>query len=224
MAIEFWFDFISPYAYLAWTQIHALAERHGRAVVPRPVLFAALLDHWGQLGPAEIEPKRVHTFKQVSRRAHDLGVPLVPPPAHPFNPLIGLRLASLELPEQDRRRLIDRLYAAVWAGGPGIGDLDTVAGMLDEVGLDGRALLEAASAPDNKQRLVAASKAAIEAGVFGVPTMIVEGELFWGVDDLGNLDRFLAGNDPLPPDLLERWRNLPAASVRERVANPPARG
>ncbi|MFV8752089.1 2-hydroxychromene-2-carboxylate isomerase [Nannocystaceae bacterium ST9] len=222
--IEFWFDFISPYAYLAWTQIAGLAERHGRALELRPVLFASLLDHWGQLGPAEIPPKRIHTFKQVLRRAHDLGVPLSAPPAHPFNPLLGLRLASLELPEAQRRALIDRLYRAVWAGGPGISDSAVVAGLLSEIGLDAAALMTAANAPETKQRLLAGKHDAIARGVFGVPTMIVDGELFWGVDDLGNLERFLRGEDPIDPAALERWRDLPAQAVRERVATPPSRG
>src|SRR5690349_24411474 len=86
--VEFWFDFISPFGYLAWQRIHSLVDAHGRDVVYRPTLFAALLNHWGQLGPAEIPPKRVFVFKQVLRRAHVLGVPLVPPPRHPFNPLL----------------------------------------------------------------------------------------------------------------------------------------
>lgn len=212
--IELWFDFISPYAYLAWTQMHALAERHQRALVLRPVLFASLLDHWGQLGPAEIEPKRVHTFKQVLRRAHALGVPLVPPPAHPFNPLLGLRLAALELPEPTRHAIIDRLFRAVWAGGPGITDAGVVAGLLGELGLDAAALLDAAQAPDTKQRLLAAKHEAVGKGVFGVPTMIVEGELFWGQDTLDELDAYLAGRDPLPHELLERWREIKPQAVR----------
>ncbi len=218
--LEFWFDFISPYAYLAWTQIAALAERHGRALELRPVLFASLLDHWGQLGPAEIPPKRIHTFKHVLRRAHDLGVPLSAPPAHPFNPLLGLRLASLDLPDADRRTLIDRLFRAVWAGGPGISDPTVVAGLLGEIGLDGPGLIDAATRTETKQRLITATHDAIARGVFGVPTMIVDGELFWGVDDLGNLDRSLRGEDPIAADALERWRDLPAQAARERTTRP----
>lgn len=216
--IEFWFDFISPYSYLAWTQLPALAERHGRGIVLRPVLFASLLDHWGQLGPAEIEPKRAHAFKHVLRRGFDFGVPLSAPPAHPFNSLLGLRLASLELADADRRALVDRLYRAVWGPeGPGITDPTVVAGLLGEIGLDGVALLTAANMADNKQRLIAAKDDAIGKGVFGVPTMIVDGELFWGVDDLGNLDRFLRGEDPIDSAMLERWRDLPAQAVRQRA-------
>lgn len=216
--IEFWFDFISPYAFLAWTQIRTIAERHARPLVVRPVLFAALLDHWGQLGPAEIAPKREHVFKQVLRRGFDLGIAIAPPPAHPFNSLLGLRLASLELPEADRLRVIDRLYSAVWRpNAPGITDPAVVAGLLDELGLAGAALIEAANAPDNKQKLMAATSEAIAKRVFGVPTMIVDGELFWGVDDLSNLERFLRGEDPIDLAMLERWRDLPVQASRPKA-------
>ena len=111
--LRFYFDYISPYAYLAWTQIHALAARHGRTVEPVPVLFAALLDANGQRGPAEIPRKRVYIFKDTLRTAHLLGVPLGGPKTHPFNPLLALRVSSLPMEPETRRRLIDKLYAAV---------------------------------------------------------------------------------------------------------------
>jgi 2-hydroxychromene-2-carboxylate isomerase len=214
--VEFWFDFISPYAYLAWQRIHAIAEDRGRAVVYRPVLFASLLNHWGQLGPAEIPPKRIHTFKQVSRRAAALGVPLIPPPSHPFNPLLGLRLASLELPDMlHRRALIDTLFRAVWAGGPGISDPQIVAQLLDDAGFDAAALLAAASEPAHKQRLVAQTQAGVDAGVFGVPAMLTDGELFWGEDSLDDLARFLDGDDPVDLAALSQWADLPASATRQ---------
>src|SRR5262245_43770609 len=78
--IDFYFDFVSPYAYLGWTQIHALAARHGRTVRAVPTLFAALLNHSGTLGPAEIPLKRVYIFKDALRTAKVFGVPLEPPP------------------------------------------------------------------------------------------------------------------------------------------------
>ena len=216
--VEFWFDFISPYAYLAWQRIHAIVEDRGRAVVYRPVLFASLLNHWGQLGPAEIAPKRIHAFKQVSRRAAALGVPMSPPPSHPFNPLLGLRLASLELvdmPAGRRRALIDLLFRAVWAGGPGIDDPQVVARLLSDEGFDAQTLLSAAREPAHKQRLVAQTQAGIEAAVFGIPAMITDGELFWGEDSLDDLARFMDGEDPLDLQALSQWADLPASATRQ---------
>ena len=113
--VRFLFDYISPYAYLGWIEIRQIAERAGVVVEPVPVLFAAMLNTHGHLGPAEIAPKRIYIFKDVLRRAHRLGVPLVPPPAHPFNPLLALRVTTACAPD-DRERLMDALFASTWGG------------------------------------------------------------------------------------------------------------
>src|SRR5688500_4915348 len=111
--LVFSFDFISPYAYLAWTQIHKLAERCGLEVEPRAVLFAGLLNHHGQKGPAEIPSKRAYIFKDCVRRARLLRVPIAPPRSHPFHPLLALR-AVHAAPQDRKRALIDGLFAATW--------------------------------------------------------------------------------------------------------------
>ena len=213
--IDFYFDFISPYAYLAWEPVQALAAAHGRELALYPVLFAGLLEHWGQLGPAEIAPKRIYTFKQVSRRAAGRGLHLSPPPAHPFNPLLALRLTSLELEPERRVALIDCLFRATWGGGPGVASAEVVAQVLRAAGFDAEALLEAATRPENKRRLIANGQRAIAAEVFGVPTMVADGELFWGDDSLGDLDLFLRGEDPLDHDSYQRWAGLPVGVQRD---------
>jgi 2-hydroxychromene-2-carboxylate isomerase len=212
-AIDFHFDYLSPYAYLAWTQIHPLAARHGREVRPVPTLFAALLAHGKTKGPAEIPAKAIWVIKDTTRTARKLGVPFAPPPAHPFNPLLALRLSGL-LEGELQKRIIDTLYAATWGGGPGVEDPATVARLLTEAGLDGPALVQQAQAPEAKERLRAATERAIAAGVFGVPTMVADGELFWGLDAFGHLDTFLAGADPLRPDDLVRWSTVRPSATR----------
>lgn len=213
-SVELYFDFISPFAYLAWQRVHRVVGDHGRELVLRPVLFAALLDHWGQLGPAEIPPKREYIFKQVLRRAHALGVPLAPPPRHPFNPLLSLRLAALSLEPGPRRALIDLLFRAAWAGGPGVDDPAVVATLLGDAGFDADALLAQATDAEHKRALIAATKDALARGVFGVPTMVVDGELFWGEDSLDDLAAHLRGEDPVNQDMLARWAELPAGAQR----------
>ena len=213
--VRFFFDFVSPYAYVAWTQIHRIVEAHGRAVEPVPVLFAGLLDAHGTKGPAEVPAKRVYVFKDASRKAHAFGLPpLAPPPSHPFNPLLALRLCSLPQPAAQRRRLIDALYAATWAGGGGVDAPERVRTILERLGLDAAAMLAAAAQPEVKATLKASTDAAIAAGVFGVPTALVDGELFWGVDALPHLDEFLAGRDPLAKDALERWAHIVPSATR----------
>jgi 2-hydroxychromene-2-carboxylate isomerase len=94
--LVFYFDFISPYAFLAWTQLPALAKRCRTTLEPVPVLFAGLLDAHGQKGPAEIPAKRRYLFKDIARKARRLGFPSISaPPAHPFNPLLSLRISYL---------------------------------------------------------------------------------------------------------------------------------
>lgn len=217
--LTFYFDFVSPYAFIAWTQVHAIAERNGRTVQPIPVLFAGLLDAHGTKGPAEIPAKRVYTFRDAYRKAHRLGLPaLRPPPSHPFNPLLALRVASAPLDMDVKRRLIDALYEATWVLGTGIETPEAVAAAATRVGLDGAALVRDAQAPEAKQRLRDATEEAVAQGVFGVPTVLVDGEIFWGTDGLELVEGFLRGEDPVPKDL--SWAERPASAVRRAVRDP----
>ena len=218
-SLRFYFDFISPYAYLGWKAIGPLAARHDRTLEPVPILFAALLDHHGHRGPAEIPPKRQYIFKHVMRLAHDAGVPLAPPPAHPFNPLLALRIAGLPQDPAAKVHVIDTLFDATWGGGPGIEDPEVVTNLLAKAGLDGRHLVANAKEPEAKARLKTATREAIDLGVFGVPTVDVDGELFWGTDAYPHVEQFLDGRDPLPDDLISRWQDLPASAVRKGSAS-----
>ncbi len=216
--IRFLFDFISPYAYLAWTQIHALAERHAREVEPVPILFAATLNEYGHKGPAEIPPKRIYMFKDALRTARVLGVPLSPPPSHPFHPLIALRTASLSMPAEKKRALIDALFRATWGGGGGIDDAAKVASLANGAGLDGDALVAAAQTPEAKDRLRAQTDAAIAFGAFGVPTMDVDGELFWGFESFAHVERHLRGELRVDDSSLAAWATLAASASRSGVS------
>lgn len=215
--ITFYFDFISPYAYLAWTQIHALAERHEASVEPVPVLFAGLLNHHGQKGPAEIPAKRIWVFKELARRSRLLGVPLSFPKTHPFNPLTALR-AVAATPMAERRALVDALYRVVWGESDGdkrgLEDPEAVAEAANALGRDGAALLAKTRTPEVKAALRESTERAIEAGVFGVPTLQLGGELFFGLDSFDLVDLHLSGEDPLPADLMERLAKLSPSAQR----------
>ncbi|WP_141733894.1 2-hydroxychromene-2-carboxylate isomerase [Oligoflexus tunisiensis] len=219
ITIPFYFDFISPYAYLAWTQIHTVAKRVNATVEPIPILFAALLDAHGQKGPAEVPPKRIYLFKDIFRRAHRLGVPFTAPPTHPFNPLLALRVATVPQAIETRQRLIDGLFRAAWGRGIEIETPGSVAEVIKESGLDPKPILDAAASAEIKALLRQQTDAALAAGVFGVPTMIVNNELFWGADALEPMEAFLKGDDPLQhagAEGLARWlRIMPSASRRQ---------
>lgn len=210
------FDFVSPYSYLAWVQIHAIAARRARAVEAVPVLFAAMLNTYGNKGPAEIPPKRIYLFKDVLRRAHRIGVQLVPPPSHPFNPLIALRVASLPMAEAPRRALVDELFRAAWGVGTGIETPGEVAAAANRAGLDGDRLVAQAGSPEGKAHLRRTTEEAIALGVFGVPTMLDGDELFWGEDSLRDLEAHLDGIDPVSPELLTRWIHTKPSAMRQK--------
>jgi 2-hydroxychromene-2-carboxylate isomerase len=218
-AIRFYFDFISHNAYLAWTQIKPLAARFERDVKPVPVLFAGFLDAHGQMGPAEIQPKARWMTRNVLRKAAVLGVPIKPPYSHPFNPLLPLRVVSAPMGADEQLALIDALFDAVWVESRNVGDPDVVVEIIDRAGLDGEGLVGQSYEDDTKQTLRKETESAIALGAFGVPTMTVDGELFWGLDDLAFLEAFLDGSDPLP---LEQWPDWEAVkpSVRRRRTAP----
>lgn len=213
--IHFYFDYISHNAWIAWSQIYSLAEKYQCSVTPVPVLFAGLLKAYGQLGPAEVPPKLSWMLRNTLRKAAQLEIPLNPPASHPFNPLLALRVSTLPLGPDTRRQLIDRLFRAVWADTLDVSDPAVVSRVANASGLDGRKVLSEASTPANKDRLRQHTEAALTAGVFGVPTMRVREELFWGYDDFPYLELFLAGRDPLPPDL-SRWSGVKPSASRRR--------
>lgn len=212
--IEFLFDYVSPYAYLAWTQIHAIAEEHGREVEPVPVLFAGLLEAHGTRGPAEVPARRLYLMKDVPRLAITFQVPVNAPFAHPFNPLLALRVSSLPMQRHVRRALVDGLYRAAWVERRRIVDPEVVDEIARSAGY-GEGASEQAVLPEAKERVRAQTARAIEAGVFGVPSMLCDGELFWGCDSLPHLRRHLSGELRIPDDWVTRWQHLPTDAVRK---------
>lgn len=190
--ITFWFDVISPYAYLAFERLpQALGGLIG-AVSYRPVLFAGLLGHWGQKGPAEIEPKRAWTFRHVAWLAHCQGVTLQTPAQHPFNPLALLRLALACAPagETPSRRVCEEIFRHVWQGGGDPNDALRLADLTQRLAplFDPRSV-------EIKQALKASTDLAISKGIFGVPTFEIDDRAFWGVDSFEMVAAYLR-NDP----------------------------
>jgi 2-hydroxychromene-2-carboxylate isomerase len=222
--LRFYFDYISSNAYLAWVRLAGLGERFELRVEPVPVLFAALLEANGQLGPAEIRPKAIWMSRNCLRKAGQLGVRLKPPAFHPFNPLLPLRVSSLDIDPAKQRRLITRLFEGTWADRLATSEPEVVERLAADAGLpDPSGLVRSASSPEIKQRLRHQTDDAIARGVFGVPMFEVEGELFWGYDDFPYLELFLAGDDPLDPDEAKLWGVGPPrpSAMRRRFREEP---
>jgi 2-hydroxychromene-2-carboxylate isomerase len=187
--LSFWFDPISPFAYLAFERLPQTLEGLSYSVRYRPILFAGLLKAWGQKGPAEIEPKRAWTCRQVAWLAHRHGIELSLPAQHPFNPLALLRLMLACAPAggTPNRRVCEAVLHHVWRGG---GDANDGARLTTLT----QALAPHAAPAGSAARLRADTTEALALGVFGVPTVEVDGRLFWGMDSLGMLAAYLRGD------------------------------
>lgn len=190
--ITFWFDFISPFAYLAFEHLPEALQGHSYEVHYRPILFAALLQQHGQKGPAEIEPKRAWTFRHVHWQAERLGVPMDTPLQHPFNPLPLLRLAMAAAPAGTagpNRRVVETLFRHAWRGGADAVAPERLAALAGEL-----SPARDPAGPEVKALLKAETDAALAHGVFGVPTFELDGRLFWGLDALDMLAAALRGD------------------------------
>jgi 2-hydroxychromene-2-carboxylate isomerase len=205
--VDWYFDFISPYAWLQAERLQQLPA--GVELICKPVLFAGLLDHWGQLGPAEIEPKRRFTYRYAVWRATQLGLPFKAPSAHPFNPLRLLRLAIVL--DCERSRML-RLFRFVWSEGRRPDDDADWAGLIAELGVPDADVRVAA--PEVKAQLRSNTAQAIERGVFGVPTLLVDDQLFWGVDATDMALDYLDGDPLFDAPEMRRAERLPKSAAR----------
>ena len=171
---DWYFDFVSPYPYLQMSRFGELPE--DLVITPRPILFAALLNHWGHKGPAEIPAKRRQTALYTRWLAGQRALPFAGPPRHPFNPLALLRLCIVAGASLD---VVRKIYVHVWGEGHDGQDPASVEEIARKLGVTDVAAINDA---DVKSTLRRNTDAAIALGVYGVPTMAYDDELFWGDD------------------------------------------
>ena len=175
MRVSWYFDFISPFAYLQLRKVLALREHV--PVTPVPILFAAVLDNIGQVGPAEIPAKRTFMYRHIVWTARRDGTPLAFPPRHPFNPLAALRLA---VACSNRWDAITAIYDHLWRDGKAGDTLESLAGLAETLGIDD--IATATAEPAVKHALRTNTEQALADGLFGVPTIRIGDAMFWGND------------------------------------------
>ncbi len=223
-SVFLYFDLISPYSYLALTQVERFGEEHGIEWTVRPILYAAVLERRGLIGPAEEPVKREYTTRDIMRAADRLGVPLVGPPEHPFNSLAALRTLCVFQDDPRALRLAVRLSSLCWGEGQPLTHPEALIAAVDECGLMAAGLAERIASPEIKERLRANTEEALGAGVFGVPTFVWNGELFWGHDRMAHLADRLEGRLASPEErgaaLAARPRGAERPSVAARWARP----
>jgi 2-hydroxychromene-2-carboxylate isomerase len=188
--IHFYLDFISPYAWLAFDALPKALQGLSYQVVHKPVVFGAMLQQIGQLGPAEIPAKRDWTYRQVQWQARAQGTPLQLPASHPFNSLALLRLATAMDPAGEPNRYVcDTLFRHVWCTGQEAADADRLAALTTQLA----PTLDVAD-PQVKQKLKQHTDEALALNVFGVPRFVVDDLVFWGNDALPMLRAYLSGD------------------------------
>ncbi len=206
--LTWYLDPISPFAYLALPRIERLARTH--PIAWRPIVLGAVLAHWGQRGPAEIAPKRIHTYRLCQHLADAAGLPFRFPPRHPFRSLEALRLLAATGDDAGPARpAIRTTFDFVWAEGRDPSDPAELAVLADRLGTP--ATPDAAA----KARLRHWTDQAIAAGVFGVPTLAVGTDLFWGVDALPLAEATLADPAHLHRGEMARLAALPVGVERK---------
>ena len=195
--LEFFFDYGSPYSYVADAQLPGVVRARGAVLVYRPMLIGGVFKATGNRSPAfePVEAKRRYGFTTLQRYAREAGLPL---PSNPHFPIDTLTLMRCAVAAQ-RRGVFEgfhrAVYPAFWAKGLNLGDRDVLAGVLTAAGLDADALIAAASDPEVKAELKATTEEAVARGAFGAPTCLVGEQLFFGSDHLRFAEQALRESD-----------------------------
>ena len=209
MKVQWFFDVISPFAYLQSERLDQVAA--SLELEFKPVLLAGLLNHWGQLGPAEIEPKKLFTYRHVLWLAKRNGVELRFPNSHPFNPLRLLRLAVLAGNNLDNIR---KIFRFVWQQGQLPDNDDALYRLVEDLDITDAATRIAD--PEVKNRLKANGRKAIDAGVFGVPTFVIDDHVIWGLDATEMLLDYVGNPGMFRTEEMSRAADIRPAAERKR--------
>ncbi len=207
--LTWYFDFISPFAYLQFCQLDKLPA--DVEIEFKPILLAGLLNHWNNVGPAEVAPKRTFTYKHCYWLAKKNNIPYKTPPAHPFNSLSALRLA-IALNSHESIKVI---FEAIWGLGLAIDSPEAINYIESQLKIDNMA--ELISNPAVKQELKNNTEEAAANQVFGVPTFMSHTqpqEIFWGLDSYAMLLDFIQSPDEFRDAEMRRIENLPIGVQR----------
>lgn len=207
---RWYFDIVSPYAYL---HLKRFGELHpALAVEPVPVLFAGLLKHWDNKGPAEMAPKRLHTYRSCIWTASQLGIPFRLPQRHPFNPLHGQRLlVALGAP----RKAVEAAYDFVWGEGRDLAAEWPL--FCERLGVEPDAATALIADPQVKQQLMDNTAQAAAQGVFGVPTLAFRGQTFWGSDAIAWANAYVDQPQMFDSGEMRRAADIEIGAARKEV-------
>ncbi len=182
--IEFYFDVGSPSAYLAWAQLPKIASDAGVELEYRPVLLGAIFKDSGNASPASVPAKGRWLFGDLDLCANKAGIPLKLNSAFPINTIGIMRGAVAAMREGILKEYLDAIYPAYWRDDVNLGETSEIVSCLIKAGIDAEKLLQMCENQSVKDELQRRTKDAVERGLFGVPTMFVGGQMFFGQDRL----------------------------------------
>ena len=204
---KWYFDFISPFAYLQFAQFDKLPSNIEIKLVP--VVFGALLKHWGQLGPAEIPPKRQFIYRFFKWQADNIGIPFKMPPSHPYNPLPSLRLCVAAGSKLDD---VKKIFNIIYGNGLQPDNEEGISAISETLGIS----LDDINENKSKEILRENTNEAISNGVFGVPTFLIKNELFWGGDSMKMMLDFLENPELFESSEMRRISQMPMGFERQK--------
>ncbi len=190
--VDFYYDYGSPTAYLAWTQLPAICEKHNATLNYKPILLGGVFKGTDNQSPVVIKPKGKWLLDDVARYAKHYGVSYAMNPHFIVNTMPAMRGAMWAQASGQLEAYNTAMYTAMWADQKDIAQPDVIRDVLTTAGLDAAAMGDAIQQQDIKQALIDATNAAVESGVFGAPTMIVGDEMHFGQDRLDWVERALA--------------------------------
>lgn len=193
--VEFWFDFGSPAAFLAWKRLPALAQRSGATIDYRPMLLGGVFKSTGNRSPVEVASKGKWMHQDLEMWAREHGTPYRRNPHFPINTLTLMRGAvGFQMKDPAKfQRYCDAVYDAIWVDGRNMNDANEVSAVLGAIGIDGEAFMALVNDPEVKEALKQRTEEAVARGVFGAPTFFVGERMFWGQDRMDFVEKALRG-------------------------------
>lgn len=195
--LDFYFDYLSPWAYFGWVNLQRLLKTHPAEVTYYPVPYPKLAEVWKQRAIATLGPKRLFVHKFAWRYALRNEIPFSLPLKHPYKPYTALRLSLKEVSGERQPELIQKLFEACWQKKVDMGSDEALAAYLSQNGFEGKQWVARTHDEAIKTALSHGLQDAFSRGVFGVPTFIVDGELFWGNDQIEYVKDCLEDKDLL---------------------------
>lgn len=189
--IELFWDAVSPYTYLASTQIRKLAAECNAQLQWRPVFLGGIMQATGNRPPGTVPAKGKYLMTDIQRWAQRYGVPITIPKVFPTNSITAMRAACAAGGQPNAEAFYLALCRAYWGEGRDIGDASIIGAVASQVGIDGEAIIAAAGSDDIKGELRANTDEAVARGAFGAPSMFVGEAMFWGNDRLEHLRQYL---------------------------------